>query len=331
MHFSQPRGNGGTKGGRMMRILVTGGAGFIGSAVADAYLADGHDVVVVDDLSAGDTRHLDPRVRLYRLDVASDGIDAVFEAERPEVVNHHAAHVSVRRSVEDPHRDATVNVLGAINVLEAARTHGTRRVIFASTGGAIYGEQDGPPADESHPCRPRSPYAVAKLAVEHYLDYYRATYGLDAIVLRYANVYGPRQNPHGEAGVIAAIMERLRAGAAPTIFGDGEQVRDYVYVGDVVRANVASLHSELPRDETAVLNIGTGVGTSVNRLWTLIAATAGAAVTPAYAPARAGDVRRSVLDAARAKRALAWDPEIDLALGIQRTWAWFARAVTGKT
>jgi UDP-glucose 4-epimerase len=314
-----------------MRILVTGGAGFIGSAVADAYLADGHDVAVVDDLSAGDTGNVDPRVRLYRVDVAAGGLDAVFKAERPEIVNHHAAHVSVRRSVEDPQRDATVNVLGAINVLEAARTYGTRRVIFASTGGAIYGEQDGPPADESHPCRPRSPYAVAKLAVEYYLDYYRATYGLDAVVLRYANVYGPRQNPHGEAGVIAAIMERLRAGATPTIFGDGEQVRDYVYVGDVVRANLASLHGELPRHETAVINIGTGIGTSVNRLWTLIAATTRASLTPAYAPPRAGDVRRSVLDASRAKRALAWEPEIELARGIERTWAWFARPVTVKT
>jgi UDP-glucose 4-epimerase len=314
-----------------MRILITGGAGFIGSAVADAYVAVGHDVAVVDDLSAGDPRHVDPRVRLYRIDVAAGGVDAVVEAERPDVVNHHAAHVSVRRSVEDPQRDATVNVLGAINVLEAARRHGTRRVIFASTGGAIYGEQDGPPADENHPCRPRSPYAVAKLAVECYLDYYRATYGFDAIVLRYANVYGPRQNPHGEAGVIAAIMERLRAGGTPTIFGDGEQVRDYVYVGDVVRANLASLHADVPRDETAIVNIGTGAGTSVNRLWTLIAASTGAVVTPAYAPPRAGDVRRSVLDASRAKRTLAWEPEVDLALGIERTWAWFAQPLTAKT
>ena len=309
-----------------MRTLITGGAGFIGSAVADAYLADGHDVAVVDDLSAGDTANLDPRVRLYRVDVTAGGVEAVFEAERPELVNHHAAHVSVRRSVEDPQRDATVNVLGAINVLEAARKHGARRVIFASTGGAIYGEQDGPPADERHPCRPRSPYAVAKLAVEYYLDYYRATYGLDAIVLRYANVYGPRQNPHGEAGVIAAIMERLRAGVTPTIFGDGEQVRDYVYVADVVRANLAALHADPCADETAIINVGTGVGTTVNRLWALIAATASVTTPPAYAPARAGDVRRSVLDASRAKRALAWEPEIDLAEGIRRTWAWFAAA-----
>jgi UDP-glucose 4-epimerase len=314
-----------------MRTLITGGAGFIGSAVADAYLAEGHDVAVVDDLTSGDTANVDPRVRLYRVDVSAGGVEAVFEAERPEVVNHHAAHVSVRRSVEDPQRDATVNVLGALNVLEAARKHGARRVIFASTGGAIYGEQEGLPADEGHPCRPRSPYAVAKLAVEYYLDYYRATYGLDAVVLRYANVYGPRQNPHGEAGVIAAIMERLRAGVTPMIFGDGEQVRDYVYVGDVVRANVAALHTELTADETAVINIGTGVGTSVNRLWALIAATASAAVTPAYAAARAGDVRRSVLDASRAKRALAWEPEVDLTDGIRRTWAWFAAPVTSRT
>jgi UDP-glucose 4-epimerase len=316
-----------------MRTLITGGAGFIGSAVADAYLAAGHDVAVVDDLSSGDAANLDPRVRLYRVDVAAGGVEKVFDAERPEVVNHHAAHVSVRRSVEDPQRDATINVLGAINVLEAARRHGTRRVIFASTGGAIYGEQEGPPADESHPCRPRSPYAVAKLAVEYYLDYYRAAYGLDAIVLRYANVYGPRQNPHGEAGVVAALIERLRAGGTPTIFGDGEQVRDYVYVGDVVRANMAALHADADAgaDEMTIVNIGTGVGTTVNRLWSLIAAAASAAATPVYAPARAGDVRRSVLDASRAKRTLAWEPEIDLADGIRRTWAWFGAPVTSRS
>jgi UDP-glucose 4-epimerase len=314
-----------------MRTLITGGAGFIGSAVADAYLAHGHDVAVVDDLSSGDTANLDPRVRLYRVDVTARGVEAVFEAERPEIVNHHAAHVSVGRSVEDPQRDATVNVLGGINVLEAARKHGTRRVIFASTGGAIYGEQEGPPADESHPCRPRSPYAVAKLAVEYYLDFYRATYGLETIVLRYANVYGPRQNPHGEAGVVAAIMERLRAGGTPTIFGDGEQVRDYVYVGDVVRANVAALHADVPGDETAIINIGTGIGTTVNRLWSLIAATASATATAAHAPARAGDVRRSVLDASRAKRALVWEPEMGLPDGIRHTWAWFAAALTSRS
>ncbi len=314
-----------------MRTLITGGAGFIGSAVADAYVAAGHDVAVVDDLSTGDPAHVDPRVRLYRVDVAAGGVDAVFAAERPEVVNHHAAHVSVRRSVEDPQRDATVNVLGAINVLEAARRHGVRRVIFASTGGAIYGEQDGPAADETHPCRPRSPYAVAKLAVEHYLDYYRATYGLETIILRYANVYGPRQNAHGEAGVIAAMMDRLRRGGAPTIFGDGEQVRDYVYVADVVRANLAALRIDLSEHETAVINIATGAGTTVNELWALVAATTSTAVTPAYAPARAGDVRRSVLDASRAKRALAWEPEIGLAEGIRRTWEWFAAPVTART
>jgi len=314
-----------------MRTLITGGAGFIGSAVADAYLAAGHDVAVVDDLSSGDTANVDPRVRLYRVDVTAGGVEDVFAIERPELVNHHAAHVSVRRSVEDPQRDATINVLGAINVFEAARRHDTRRVIFASTGGAIYGEQEGLPADEGHPCRPRSPYAVAKLAVEYYLDYYRATYGLDAIVLRYANVYGPRQNPHGEAGVIAALMERLRGGGTPTIFGDGEQVRDYVYVGDVVRANVAALHVDTRADEMTIVNVGTGVGTTVNRLWSLIADTASAAVTPVYAPARAGDVRRSVLDASRAKRTLAWEPEVDLDDGIRRTWAWFTASLTSRT
>jgi UDP-glucose 4-epimerase len=305
-----------------MRVLVTGGAGFIGSNVVDGYLAAGHEVAVVDDLSAGTPANVSRRARLHRVDVRAGDLDAVFAAEQPEVVSHHAAQVSVRRSVEEPIHDAEVNVLGSLNVLEAARRHGVGRVIFASTGGAIYGEMAaGTAADESHPCRPRSPYAVAKLAVEHYLDGYRMAGGLETVVLRYANVYGPRQDPHGEAGVIAIFIQRILAGLTPVIYGDGEQVRDFVYVGDVVRANVAAL--TVPAVEPVLVNIGTGRGTSVNALWQALAAIAQPGVGPYHEPARAGDVLRSVLDATRAKRVLGWLPEVGLDDGLRRTWEWF--------
>jgi UDP-glucose 4-epimerase len=307
-----------------MKILVTGGAGFIGSTVVDAYLGGGHDVVVVDDLSSGSADNVDPRARWYRVDLRTPQLDEVFATERPEIVNHHAAQVSVSRSVEDPLHDAAVNVLGSLNLLEAARRHRTRRVIFASTGGAIYGEPDVLPADESHACRPRSPYAVAKLSVEHYLDYFRAIFGLETVVLRYANVYGPRQDPHGEAGVIAIFMQRIQNGLAPTIFGDGEQTRDFVFVGDVVRANVAAL--DVPtRGELKVFNVATGCGTSVNELWDVIAAAARPAVTPSRGPERAGDVRHSVLDPGRAAHELGWTPSVPLAEGIALTWQWFVQ------
>jgi UDP-glucose 4-epimerase len=306
-----------------MRILITGGAGFIGSNLADAFIDAGHDVAIVDDLSSGSADNVRHGARWYRVDVRTPELDAVFAEERPEVVCHHAAQVSVRRSVEAPQVDAEVNVLGSLNVFEAARRHGTRRVVFASTGGAIYGGQTGAAADETHPCRPRSPYAVAKLAVEHYLDYHCATFGLQGVVLRYANVYGPRQDPHGEAGVIAIFMQRILAGLAPTIYGDGEQVRDFVYVDDVVAANLAALAVATPQGELAVFNIGTGRATSVNALWRGIEAIARPSVGAYHEPARSGDVRRSVLDASRAAHRLGWRPAVDVEDGLARTWAWF--------
>ena len=313
-----------------MRILITGGAGFIGSHVTDAYLAAGHEVAVVDDLSSGSADNVDPRARWYRMDIRDPGLDAAFTVERPEIVCHHAAQVSVRRSVEAPQADADVNVLGSLNLFEAARRHGVRRIVFASTGGAIYGEQTGPPADETHPCRPRSPYAVAKLAVEHYLDYFCATFGLQAVVLRYANVYGPRQDPHGEAGVVAIFMQRILAGLAPTIFGDGEQVRDFVYVDDVVAANIAALDKVMPDAAMATFNIGTGRATSVNALWRVIESIARPTVGAYHEPVRSGDVRRSVLDPARAARELGWRAAVDVENGLARTWAWFV-AQAGRT
>jgi len=305
-----------------MRILVTGGAGFIGSNVVDGYLAAGHDVTVVDDLSAGAPANVSRRARFHRADVRSGELDAIFAAEQPEIVSHHAAQVSVRRSVEEPIHDAEINVLGSLNLLETARRHGVRRVVFASTGGAIYGEMaPGLTADEAYPCRPQSPYAVAKLAVEHYLDGYRTAGGLETVVLRYANVYGPRQDPHGEAGVIAIFIQRLLAGLTPVIFGDGEQVRDFVYVGDVVRANIAAL--TVPAASPVVVNIGTGRGTTVNALWSALAAVAQPGAGPYHEPARAGDILRSVLDPTRARTVLGWQPEVELEDGLRRTWEWF--------
>jgi len=308
-----------------VRILVTGGAGFIGSNVVDGYLAEGHDVAVVDDLSSGSAHNVGRRARLHRLDVRSSELDDVFANERPEIVSHHAAQVSVRRSVENPMLDAGINVLGSLNVLEAARRHGVRRLIFASTGGAIYGECRGPAAAESHPCQPKSPYAVAKLAVEYYLDAYRMTAGLETIVLRYANVYGPRQDPHGEAGVVAIFIQRILAGGVPTIYGDGEQVRDFVYVSDVVRANVAAARVNVSAAEPMVFNVGTGVPTSVNGLWKQLAIIARPPVVPHHDAARAGDVTRSIVDPSRARRVLGWTPAIELAAGLRQTWEWFAR------
>ena len=304
-----------------MRILITGGAGFIGSHVTDAYLAAGHDVAVVDDLSSGSADNVHPRARWYRIDIRDAALDAVFAEERPDVVCHHAAQVSVRRSMEAPQADAEINVLGSLNLFEAARRHGARRIVFASTGGAIYGEQSGPPADETHPCRPRSPYAVAKLAVGHYLDYFCATFGLEAVVLRYANVYGPRQDSHGEAGVVAIFMQRILAGLAPTIFGDGEQVRDFVYVEDVAAAVLAAVGHD-----GGVFNVGSGEPTSVERLHAHCREVSGDGRPPEYGPPRPGDVKRSVLDPSRAERQLGWRAQTSLEDGLRRTWGWLRSA-----
>jgi UDP-glucose 4-epimerase len=263
--------------------------------------------------------------------VLSAELDGVFADERPEVVSHHAAQVSIRRSIEDPHGDATVNILGSLQVFEAARRHGARRIIFASTGGAIYqDEQAGVPADETRPCRPRTPYAVAKCSAEQYLDYFSAAFGLEAISLRYANVYGPRQDPHGEAGVIAIFLQRVLAGLPPTIFGDGEQMRDFVYVGDVAAANRAALDAELHPGAPAVVNVGTGIGVSVNTVWRTIEQVARPVVRAYHEPARSGDVRWNVLDPSRARRVLGWSAAVSLADGLQRTWEWFAARAGGQ-
>lgn len=304
-----------------MRILVTGGAGFIGSHTVDALIARGrYEVVVLDDLSSGKRQRLDDRARLHRADIRDAGaVRRVMEQERPEVIVHLAAQMDVRRSVADPVFDAQVNLMGFLNLMEAGRQNGVCRVVFASTGGAIYGEQRNFPCDEQHPLHPVSPYGVAKAATEKYLFFYRAQYGIDYVALRYANVYGPRQDPHGEAGVVAIFCGRILHGQPVTIFGDGEQTRDYVFVGDVVRANLAAVESQV----SGAFNIGTGIETNVNQLYETLAAFAGSSRPPEYAPARPGEQRRSVISAARAQRKLGWRPEVALRDGLGRTLQFF--------
>jgi len=306
-----------------MRILVTGGAGFIASHVADAFVAAGHDVAILDDLSSGRRENLNPKARFYQVDVQDAAVADVFQRERPEVLCHHAAQMDVRRSVADPMFDARVNIVGLLNLLEQGRQHGLRRVLFASTGGAIYGEQDVFPAPETHKTEPLSPYGVAKLASERYLFFYSATYGVSYAALRYANVYGPRQNPHGEAGVVAIFTEKLLRGEQPVINGDGTQTRDYVYVADLVRANLAALQE----DFTGAVNLGTGIETDVNALFRLLVPLCGSTAAERHGPAKVGEQRRSVIDNALAQRVLGWRPEVTLETGLRQTVEFFRQRV----
>lgn len=302
-----------------MRILVTGGAGFIGSNVVDRFLAEGHEVAVFDDLSSGFAEFVPPRARFFRGDLAdAAAVDAAIAAFRPEVVDHHAAQIDVRKSVEDPVWDARVNVLGSIGLLQACTRHGVRKVIYASTGGALYGEGRSLPATEDHPVNPEAPYGASKHTVEHYLYLWKLLHGLDYTVLRYPNVYGPRQNPHGEAGVNAIFIGLMLAGKRPRIFGDGEAVRDYLFVDDVVEANVLAL----TRGSGEMVNIGTGVGTSVNDIVRGLQAILGFTEGPIHEAPRAGEIQRIYLDASRAREVLGWTPKVTFEEGLRRTVEW---------
>jgi UDP-glucose 4-epimerase len=298
-----------------MKILVTGGAGFIGSHVVDAYVAQGHTVSVVDDLSSGKRKNLNPKARFITADVGAPSLEKVFKAGRFNAVSHHAAQIDVRRSVADPALDARINILGLLNVLELSRKYGVKKVVFSASGGTYYGECRRP-AKEVDPAKPLSPYGITKLASEHYLRAYRALHGQDFTVLRYGNVFGPRQDPHGEAGVVAIFCNRLIARTPAWIFGDGRQERDYVYVGDVARANVAALR--LGSGES--INIGTGRGTSVNALFKALVRASGVSVPVEKKPARVGELFRSVLDISKARRVLGWKPEVPQEEGLRRTF-----------
>ncbi|ATB39061.1 UDP-glucose 4-epimerase [Cystobacter fuscus] len=302
-----------------MKVLVTGGAGFIGSHVCDVFVRAGHEVIALDNLSSGKKENLDPRVRLEVADIRSPEAAQLVRSERPQILCHLAAQMDVRRSVEDPRFDADANILGFLNLLEAARVSGVQKVVFSSTGGAIYGEQDVFPAPESHATRPISPYGVSKAAGELYLNYYKAQYGLKYVALRYANVYGPRQNPHGEAGVVSIFSTRLLAGQDCTIYGEGKQTRDFVYVEDVARANLLAAE----KDYSGPINIGTGMETDINRLFGLLAQAAGSPKAAGHAPGRPGEQMRSCVDNRLAREVLGWQPTVDLAEGTRRTVAFF--------
>ncbi len=297
-----------------MKILVTGGAGFIGSHVVDMFIQAGHDVVVVDSLVTGRRENVNPRAKLYEMDIRDSRLSEVFAREKPEVVDHHAAQVDVRRSVADPLYDAEVNVLGALNLLQNAVQYGVKKVIYISSGGAVYGEPEYLPCDEAHPIHPLSPYGVSKHTVEHYLHLYRVNYGLRHLILRYANVYGPRQDPNGEAGVVAIFGGRMLRGEPVTINGTGEQERDFVYVEDCARANLIGLG----RGEGAY-NVGTGVPTTINEIYGQIRKITGYTEEPEYGPAKMGDVFRTYLDIRKIGAELGWEPTYSLAEGLRRT------------
>jgi UDP-glucose 4-epimerase len=299
-----------------VRAVVTGGAGFIGSHIVDALLARGDEVHVLDDFSSGKRENVPAGARVTEGDIRRD-TDRAFDEARPEVAFHLAAQKDVRASVERPDYDADVNIVGTLQVLEAARRHGTK-IVFSSTGGAIYGECDGP-AGEDHPRQPLSPYGVSKFAGEEYLAAWNRLYGGGHVSLRLGNVYGPRQDPHGEAGVVAIFMSLLRDGGTPKIFGDGTQTRDYVHVADVVAATLAAVE----RDGGA-FNVGTGTETSVLDLYERIQRVAGVERAAEFAPARAGELQRSVLDVSLARRELGWEPKHPLDDGLAETWSWFA-------
>jgi len=297
-----------------MRILVTGGAGFIASHLSDRLVSLGQQVSIVDDLSTGKRENVPEAATFYEIDIRDEALDRVFEEESPDVVIHHAAHANVAESVRDPRYDADVNIGGSLNLLECCVRHGVERVVYASTGGALYGEACYLPADEAHPIDPVSPYGVSKHAVEQYLYSYRQNHGLDYVVLRYPNVYGPRQDPHGEAGVVAIFSLQLLSGEQPVIFGDGSKTRDYCYVTDIVDANILALNSP----GGAVYNLGRGIEVTDLEVFQTVQEAVGSNATPRFVPVRPGEVEHIALDASKAERELGWRWKVDLIEGVAK-------------
>lgn len=305
--------------GACMKVLVTGGAGFIGSHLVDRLIQEGHEVVVVDNLSTGKRRNLSRAARFFKLDIQSWRLERVFRNERPNVVMHLAAQMDVRKSVEDPVFDAQVNVLGTLNVLQQAVRHGVRKVVFSSSGGAIYGEQEIYPAPESHVTRPLSPYGISKLCGEQYLSYYQRVSGLQVVNLRYANVYGPRQDPDGEAGVVAIFIQKLLNNEQAIVNGNGRQTRDFVYVEDVVEANLAVMGQETQ----GTYNVGTGEETSINDVLRILVGHTNSTCKELHGPAKHGEQVRSVIDASKIRQELSWEPRTELSEGLKRTIDYF--------
>jgi UDP-glucose 4-epimerase len=302
-----------------MRVLVTGGAGFIGSNICDCLLEQGHDVAIVDDLSSGRHENVPPEASFFQVDVQDASLHDVFRAFAPNVVCHLAAQIDVRRSVADPVADARVNILGALNMLECCRSFEVTKVLYSGTGGAMFGEPDSIPADESHPVNPLSPYGVSKHTVEHYLHTYKVNHGLDFTVLRYPNVYGPRQDPRGEAGVVAIFALAMLRGERPTIFGDGTKTRDYCHVSDIVRANVLALE----RGGGGLYNLGRGIQVTDLQVFETVRAAVGADIEPLYAPERPGEVHHIALDSRLAARDLGWTWRVDFEDGVADAVAYY--------
>lgn len=302
-----------------MNILITGGAGFIGSSIADAYKALGHDIVIVDNLSSGALENVPKGATFYQMDIRDEGFGDIVREHAIDVINHHAAQIDVRRSVEDPRYDLSVNVLGSLNVIEAGLRNHVSRVIFASSGGAGYGEQEYYPADEAHPIAPCSPYGITKVTVERYLHYYHLVHGLNYTVFRYTNVYGPRQNPHGEAGVVAIFCDKLLRGQQPVINGDGLQTRDYVYIDDVVAANVLVLGM----DGSDTFNVSTNIETDVTTIFRVLNQASGGRTDERHGEAKAGEQMRSVCSFEKFHSTFGWTPRMDIENGLRRTFDWF--------
>jgi len=316
----------------MKKVLVTGGAGFIGSHIVDGYIEEGYQVVVIDDLSRGKRENLNKKTRFYKMDINDRKIAEVFAEEKFDLVNHHAAQIDLRISVKKPLFDAKINILGTLNLLENCLKHKVKNFIFISSGGAIYGEPENMPVDEYYTKNPLSPYAIAKHTIEHYLYYYRQTFALNYVALRYANVYGPRQDPFGEAGVVAIFSQRMLRKDRPTIFGDGEQLRDYIYIDEVVNINmltsqkIESLNEKKASSpDDLSYNVGIGKGNSVNFLYRVLAEITDFQEKPIYAPGKKGDIRKIYLDTTKAKKELGWQAKLQLRDGLEKTVEWFSK------
>jgi len=302
-----------------MKIMVTGGAGFIGSHIVNAYIDAGHDVVIIDDLSSGEMSFVNPKAMFYQLNIHSPDVKTILEKEKISAINHHAAQISVSESVSDPLFDANSNIIGTLQLLQNAVSLKIDKFVFASTGGAMYGEQTVFPANEEHPCHPLSPYGISKLCAEKYINYFRTQHGLNTTVLRYSNVYGPHQDPHGEAGVVAIFCQRLMEGLPPVICGDGEQTRDFISVRDVAQANIIALDSKCE----GTFNVGTGKETSVNFLTKELLKVSGITTSVEHSPARKGEQRRSSIDSEKLLKNFGWKPCVSLEEGLFETINYF--------
>jgi len=307
-----------------MKILVTGGAGFIGSHIVNAYIDAGHEVVIIDDLSSGEMRFVNTKAIFYQLNIHSPEVKAILEKEKISAINHHAAQISVAESVSDPLFDANSNIIGTLQLLQNAVSLNIDKFVFASTGGAMYGEQEIFPASEEHPCQPLSPYGISKLCAENYINYFGTQHGLNTTVLRYSNVYGPHQNPHGEAGVVAIFCQRLMEGLPPVICGDGEQTRDFISVRDVAQANTLALDPKCK----GTFNVGTGKETSINFLTKDLLKVSGIATSAEYSPPRHGEQRRSAIDSGKLQERFDWKPCVSLEEGLVETFNYFKNKTT---